>query len=133
MVAGVHEMPSNCCILPQHTQLRPFHPRKDHLSSQPYPQLRPQQGSSISERSAIRCAAAAPKGAVRQAERCRAQDSSEWAQSMGIQSTGLRVAEFAGEIPAALGPLNLLAPGRHWCSIWVLCNLHMPLTQDAEY
>lgn len=132
MVAGAHAMPCNCCSWPQHTQLLPIHPRKHHLSSQPYSQQPPRQGSSIG-RSAIRCAAAAPKEAVRQAGRGRAQDSSEWAQSMGIQSTGLRVAEFAGEIPAALGPLNLLAPGRHWCSIWVLCNLHMPLTQDAEY
>ena len=71
---------------------------KHPLSCKPCSQQPLQQGRETRKHHMVRCAAAAPKNAV---EQPAAQDVSGWAQGMGIESSGLQVAEFAGDMAAA--------------------------------
>ena len=83
---------------PQHILLGPICSGKIQLTCQPFSQQPLQQVRKARKHHAVRCAAAASKDAVKQA---MPQDVSTWAQSIGIESSGLRVAEFAGNISAA--------------------------------
>ena len=84
----------SCTTWPQHILLGPICPSKHQLSCQPFSQKPLQQGRKASRHQKVRCAAATSKDAIKQPA---AQDVSDWGQSMGIESSGLRVAEFAGD------------------------------------
>ena len=85
---------------PQHILLCPIRPGKHQLSWQPFSQQPLQRRRDAQQHRAVKCAAAAPKDALKETA---AHDVSSWAQSMGIESSGLRVAEFAGDsIPAQI-------------------------------
>ena len=98
MAMAAFDKSISCYTWPQHHLLCPICPKKHPLSCKPFSQQPLQQGRMTRKQQAVRCAAAASKDTVKQPA---AQDVSGWAQSMGIESSGLRVAEFAGDITVA--------------------------------
>ena len=86
---------SNHHIQPQHFLLGPICSAKNQLTSQPFSQQPLKQGRKARHHHAVKCAAAVSKDAAKQS---MPQIESEWAHSMGIESSGLRVAEFAGDL-----------------------------------
>ena len=89
---------------PQYILLGPICSGRNHLTCQPFQQQPLQQGRKARKHHAVKCAAAASKDAIKQA---LPQDVSEWPQSMGIESTGLRIAEFAGDAPEAVFTMSV--------------------------
>ena len=83
----------------QFSQISPSFVPKQPLLHQGLTQHAPLPAGQAHEQRAMKCAAAAPKTTPRQPALVSKQESSEWATSLGIESDGLRVADFAGACP----------------------------------
>lgn len=98
MMTVGYQMHLGSCPRPQDGPARLICPGNPQQSCDPMSQQPPHRDRRTCRHQAVRCAAVAPKDTVKQAA---APNSSSWAQSMGIDSSGLRVADFAGDTTAA--------------------------------